>query len=397
MEEASEVSLEVKKTVYQYPDGRDGKVRYEIVEDDIPLDEVNQWLDTISTNSYLTGQSYAYDLLNYLKYLQILRMHYREVTKKATIDGFIKYLLGYSGEGIVELEGKKTLNSIAKNISVLKSFYDWLEDEKSVQQNPIKYGNRKTNQGKAFVKKKFLYGQIFNFEFDENKYLKRFRFKKNQDHLKWYTTDEIQLFIDSFTTIRDRVIFRLSVECGLRISEILGLKKHDIDEDNRIIKIRRNENYENEALAKTHERDVPVLDDIPIVGDDLFTDINNYLIERKQADIYGSPFLFINYQGEYAGLPMRRRNYLKILKKVGMEIGIDPEKIRTHSGRSTRAQDLLEKSVENEIPHHFIKNYMGWASIDTLKDYEKKMDTKVQIKALDKLSERKIKKDTDKQ
>ncbi|WP_157994092.1 tyrosine-type recombinase/integrase [Cohnella abietis] len=391
------MSLKVKKSLFTQDDGTTIS-RYSITEDEVPIAEINRWIQFVSTNSPLTGQRYAYVIVSFLEYLKIIKMHYRDVTDKATLEGYVHYLLGYSGE-VVAISGGKTIDTVRNHISVLKNFYDWLEDGGAIEQSLIWYGHKKDRKGNHYVNKKFLYGQIYNFNNSrDNALFKKFRFKKKQEHIKWYTIDEIQSLVDHLPSHKDRIIFRISVECGLRIGEILGLHLTDINRFENEIKVVYQLNSDNEAYAKTSNRDVPILDDIPIIAQPLMTDIENYIAgERESADIYVSPFLFLNNKGKYRGRPVTRRNFLSILKRTAKKLGMNPSKIRTHSGRSTRAEILVEKSFEKGIDINIIADYLGHKPDTLRKFYQKKTATKTRRETLRKLAPSQIKEKEDDQ
>ncbi|MFD5957455.1 integrase, partial [Bacillus cereus] len=116
-------------------------LRYLIVEDGIPVPEVCLWLDFVSINSYLTGERYAYALLRYLRYLKRINIHYKDVTKQRVIEEYVKQLLGLN-EKILNVDTNMTYTAVKMNVSVLKSFYYWLEDNMKVMHNPITYESK---------------------------------------------------------------------------------------------------------------------------------------------------------------------------------------------------------------------------------------------------------------
>lgn len=382
------MALELEKAIILNSRTNENEMRYIITEDAIPLDEINSWLDDVSTTSPLTGQRYAYVLMDFLRYLHMIRKQYRDVTNQKTIKAYIKHLLGYSGE-VVSTHGQKSLKTIRMHVSVLKQFYNWLQENGITEHDPVGYGHQKNNKNKTYVKTKFLYGQIYNFNNEKtNPFYTKLRFSKKQEHVKWYTIEQIQNIMDNLPHHKDRIIFRISVECGLRISEILGLHLVDMDRFEKIIKVVRRANIENESYAKRKDRNVEILNDIPIYADDLMKDIEDYINgEREQVDEYRSTFLFLNVKGTYKGKPVKRRNYLKILKNTAKKIGLDPKFIRTHSGRSTRIDDLLEKKV----PIAVVSDYVG-ASPNTIhKYYRNRENQNIKNETLKKLTPRSIK------
>ncbi|GEM_PF-5653250 len=251
--------LKVEKTLIKSPRLPSGYRRlYIIAEDDIPLFEVNEWLDSCSMNSYKTGAAYAYEIMKYLRYLKKLKIHYRDVESKFIIVGYIKYLLyGDDTKDIAEIEGELSFSVIKRRISIIKQFYEWLEDNGEIDENPVKYGVKPNNKGIRNIKSKFLYGQIWNFEIDKS-LVSKLRYKNEQNHIKWYSQEDIDAIWGSLPTLRDKIIFEISIETGMRIGEILGLKLKDFNSEEGWLNIKKEQNIENEALAKTNERELPI-------------------------------------------------------------------------------------------------------------------------------------------
>lgn len=154
----------------------------------------------------------------------------------------------------------------------------------------------------------------------------------------------------------------------MRIGEILGLKLEHFDPIEQTLQVVRELNIENKAKAKTEERTI-------VINNKLSDLIQEYLVnERGLVDIEYSSYLFLNYQGIFKGKPMRTRNFLRILKSAGEKTGINKTEIRTHSGRSTRVQRLVE--LMRDYPHlgitqTYIDNEMGWRSEKTIRIYER--------------------------
>lgn len=59
-------------------------------------------------------------------------------------------------------------------------------------------------------------------------------------------------------------------------------------------------------------------------------------------------WIFLNLQkGKNFGVPVSYPNYLAFLKGCARRAGMDPSKIRTHSGRSTKVMEALENGALN--------------------------------------------------
>ncbi|WP_238591043.1 tyrosine-type recombinase/integrase [Oceanobacillus picturae] len=354
-------------------------IRYMITENGIPIQDACLWLDLNSINSYLTGERYAYALSRYFRFLKSNGLKYQEVTNKSVIEEYIKDLLGL-GARVIDYESRMTFTALNTYITVLKSFYRWLEDERKVAINPVLFSGKSTKQT-PMVNTKLLYGQIWRFDIEES-ILSRVTYRRKRNHLKWYSVKEITEIKGQLPTLRDQTVFTISVETGMRIGEILGLKIENFDPFEPSLEIVRDENTENRARAKTMERTVHIYNTL---ADMLQTYINT---ERAKANILNSNYLFLNHKGVHQGNPLKPRNFLSILKVAGERAGLSKDEIRTHSGRSTRAQELIElmrEQPELGITPTFIDEELGWKSERSIKVYEKGYSRRQKKKILERI------------
>ncbi|MCF7753186.1 tyrosine-type recombinase/integrase [Paenibacillus xylanexedens] len=350
-----------------------------ITEHGIPISDACLWLDLVSLNSYLTGERYAYALLRYFRFLKKNTLDYRHVVSKQVIEEYLKDLLGLESK-IINVESRMTFTALNTYITVLKSFYHWLEDEKKAVLNPVLFSSRRT-RNLPFVNTKLLYGQVWNYTIQES-ILNRVTYRKKRSHLKWYSNHEIDTIRKHFPTIRDETVFMISIETGMRIGEILGLKLEHFDPFESSLNIVRQQNSENKALAKTLERTL-------FINSSLVDLIQSYIhIERSVANLNNTNYLFVNLKGIYIGKPLKPRNFLRILKNAGEISGLERSDIRTHSGRSTRAQQLVEIMRDNPelgLTQTFIDEEMGWKSPHSIKNYEKGYSNRQKKKIMSKL------------
>ncbi|AZH32013.1 integrase [Paenibacillus sp. M-152] len=351
-----------------------------ITEGGIPIYDACLWLDLVSINSYLTGERYAYALLRYFRFLKRHSLTHREVTNKSIIEEYIKDLLGLD-EKIINIESRITFTALNTHITVLKSFYHWLEDELKVISNPVLFNSKRVKKH-LLTNTKLLYGQVWDYEIEESVF-SRVTYRKKREHLKWYTQEEINTISNNLNSIRDKAIFIISIETGMRIGEILGLKLEHFDPFEPSLQVVRELNSDNRALAKTQER-------VLIIPQTLADLIQTYLItERSESDLSSSNYLFLNNIGVYKGRPLKTRNFLRILKNAGEAAGLSRTEIRTHSGRSTRAQQLVELMRDNPelgITPTFIDEEMGWKNPRTVKIYEKGYSLKQKRKIINRIT-----------
>ena len=95
-----------------------------------------------------------------------------------------------------------------------------------------------------------LYGQIQDYKID-NTFLNHVYYREPRKYIRWYTNEEITAISQHFTNIRDKVMFLVSIETGMRIGELCGLKLDNFDRYEKSLTIERDNNIENLAYAKT--------------------------------------------------------------------------------------------------------------------------------------------------
>lgn len=355
--------------------------RWIITENKIPMYEVCEFLDFMSINSINTGKTYANALLKYFRYLDTINIEYDKVEDFKTIRKYVIYrLYGTDFKKVKSIEPKKAFYTIAQEISIIGRFYRWLEDNRKGFKNPIPVEKTKNDRNKNLTKK-FLYGQIWEGESRE-KIIKNLKYKSNRKYKKWYTEEEKEALIANFLTIRDKVIFLISIEGGCRIDEILNLKYYNYDNLERTIYI---------DTSKTFDRHI-------VLPQYVCDEIDRYIMTERQeveAKVGVSEWLFLNMrEGKHIGKKLTYRNYYEILKRCAKRAGLNPEEIITHAGRSTRVQELIEHQAlypEDGITDAIIMEIFGWSSIDSIKPYKRNFSAKLQKNTIDKICERKRK------
>lgn len=250
-----------------------------------------------------TIESYKRDLI---KLDEFLSKKINSVTDK----DIKKYL-----EYITEEGENKT--SIARNISSLRSFYKFLMLEKVVSCNPM-----------------------------ENIDLPKLD-KKLPDTLD---EEDISLLLDIKLTdsfsIRNKAMLELMYATGLRVSELVNLKIHDIDLDMAIVK----------TMGKgSKERIIPMGDYALYYVKNYITNYRNNMLKREYND-----YLFLNNHGKQ----MTRQGFFKILKKIAIEQGIKKD-FSPHTLRHSFATHLLNHGADLRI----IQELLGHSDIATTQIY----------------------------
>ena len=151
--------------------------------------------------------------------------------------------------------------------------------------------------------------------------------------------------INTFKGLRDKTMLEIMYSCGLRVSELISLKKKDINIKNCFIRI----------IGKGNkERIIPI-------GEIALEYLNKYFeLLSYNSKINNSKYVFINKNG----LPLTRQYFFKIIKYYSIKANIN-KNISPHTLRHSFATHLLE----NGAPLIAVKNLLGHESINTTQIY----------------------------
>ncbi|MCD8067130.1 MAG: tyrosine recombinase XerC [Oscillospiraceae bacterium] len=144
---------------------------------------------------------------------------------------------------------------------------------------------------------------------------------------KYLTLDESKRLLESINTrnkARDYCIICIFLNCGLRISEIVGLNRSDVRGDNLRIH------------GKGGKERVVYLNDATSAA------LNDYLAVRDGIEADGEPALFLSNRRAR----MSREAVHAMVKKSLAAAGLDSEKYSAHKLRHTAATLMLQNGVD---------------------------------------------------
>jgi len=147
--------------------------------------------------------------------------------------------------------------------------------------------------------------------------------------------------------LRDRAILETMYACGLRVSEVLGLRQHDILTDVQLLRV----------MGKgSKERLVPI-------GSTALRWIQRYQREARGTlikDAQTDDILFLNHRGR----PLSRMSIWNLIQKAAALAGIEKH-VHPHMFRHTFATHLLEGGADLRA----VQEMLGHADIGTTQIY----------------------------
>ncbi len=214
--------------------------------------------------------------------------------------------------------------SVSRNISTLKSFYNFLMIEKYVNKSPL------TNVINPKVKKELP---------------------------KVLSEEEVIKLLDFQITdnygYRNKAMLELMYSSGLRVSELINLKITDIDLELEAVRI----------FGKgSKERIIPLGAYASLALKDYITYYRGSLLKKKNSD-----YLFLSSRGD----KMTRQAFFKILKKIAKEQGIKTE-FSPHTLRHSFATHLLKhgadlRSIQELLGHSDVSSTQIYTHISNEK------------------------------
>lgn len=261
--------------------------------------------DTIQSHSKLTVEEYFLDLRNFFRYIKLIRNKLPEDTPldSISIDDLDLELAGsvvltdvYNYMGYLSQDRGLNAASRARKVAAIRSFYKYLVNKaKLMDVNPVQDLDS-PNIRKTLPK-----------------------------YLKLDESLALLESVDGPNAVRDYCILTLFLNCGLRISELVGLNKTDVRGD------------QLRVLGKGNKERILFLNDACRKA------IDDWMVERNALTLVDERALFVT--------PKYRKRITtaavhKLVKKHLSAAGLDSTQYSSHKLRHTAATLMLQNGVD---------------------------------------------------
>lgn len=271
---------------------------------------IDAFIDTIwiekglSTN---TLNSYKSDLEKYFNWIELNSLKYKELSRSDVLE-YLAYLFGQ------KLEGK----SVARNLSSLKAFHNYLILKDITKSNPCE-------------------------KIETPKFVKSIPSSLSEN--------EVEKLLDApdentFIGLRDKTMIETLYSCGLRISELVDLEIIHVNLRQGVIRV----------LGKGQkERLVPM-------GQKLINLIGIYFKKLEENKIKNSSnFLFLSQRGK----KITRQAFWHRIKIYATKAGLENNKISPHILRHAFATHLLNNGADLRV----VQLLLGHSDLNTTQIY----------------------------
>lgn len=288
------------------------------------LQDFLNYLQTIKGKSVNTIQVYLYDLRVFLRFMKVHKKLVpastdfdsiditdvnEELLKTVTLSDLYAYM------SFVSNKRSNSAYARARKVASLKSFFNYLTNKVRVlDKNPAA-------------------------ELESPKIVKRLPRYLNVDESK-----KLLSSVDGRYTARDYAILTLFLNCGIRLSELVGINLEDIKSNTLVV------------FGKGgKERAIPL-------NSACVEAINNYMKERPVEGVTDKKALFLSERKQR----ISKATVQHIVKKYIMSAGLDPKRYSTHKLRHTAAT-LMYRYGHVDI--RTLQELLGHESISTTEIY----------------------------
>lgn len=270
---------------------------------------IGRFLDFIDVSDN-TIKTYNVGLLQFIQYLK--GHNIQEPTRENVIE-FREYLK----------EEHLKPNTINAYLIAIRNFYNWLEYEGITKDITKKIKGIKL----------------------ERKHLKR-----------GLSVEEIKKVLSVCKDIREELMLKIMINCGLRCNEVVNIQLEDFYDDKGIIMMR--------VLGKARGG---LKQDSIKIDNRLFALIQEYV---KQYNI--QDYLFVSTSNHNTNGKLTTKTIRYIVKNLFERAGLDMEMLTAHSTRHTTCELLLEKGM----PIQEVSEFMRHKNINTTIIYSKELEAR---------------------
>jgi integrase/recombinase XerD len=321
----------------------------------VPVEPVERFLGYLTSieKSPNTVRAYAHDLKDWFTYLAGHDLDWRTVTVE-DVAGFVAWLRlppeGRDGKVAVlpTVASHCSAASVNRKLAALTSFCGFHARHGVELAGLLTTRQPGGRRGSATSYKPFLHHITKN----QPQRRSTIKLKSSRSRPKVLTAAEAQTILDACGHLRDRLLFAVLLDCGVRIGEALGLRHEDMGIAERAVTItpRRND---NRARAKAGiSRTVPASAELMRLYADYLT---------REYGSLDSDYVFVNLWSRPYGRPWTYAAVYDLVLRLRERTGIGFE---PHQCRHTYATWLLRRGAGMEN----VKELLGHASITTTVD-----------------------------
>jgi integrase/recombinase XerD len=324
-------------------------------DDQVPVEPAERFLGYLTSieKSPNTVKAYAHDLKDWFTYLASQDLGWRAVTVE-DVAGFVAWLRlppgGRDGKvAVLPAAGSHcSAVSVNRKLAALTSFCEFHARHGAELAGLLTAMQPGGRRGPATSYKPFLHHITRN----QPQRRSAIKLKTSRHRPQVLTAAEAQAILDACDHLRDRLLFAVLLDCGVRIGEALGLRHEDMGIAERAVTVTPRPN-DNRARAKAGiSRTIPA-------SAELMRLYAGYL--TREYGSLDSDYVFVNLWSRPYGHPWTYAAVYDLVLRLRERTGIG---FGPHQYRHTYATWLLRRGAGMES----VKELLGHASVTTTID-----------------------------
>jgi integrase/recombinase XerD len=321
----------------------------------VPVEPVERFLGYLTSieKSPNTIKAYSHDLKDWFTYLARHDLDWRTVTIE-DVAGFVAWLRlppeGRDGKVAVlpTVASRCSASSVNRKLAALTTFCEFHA------RHGVQLAGLLTTMQPAGRRWSSTSYKPFLHHITRNQPQRRstIQLKAPQSRPKVLTATEAQAILDACEHLRDRLLFAVLLDCGVRIGEALGLRHEDMGIAERTVTVTPRPN-DNRARAKAGIcRTIPASAELMRLYADCLT---------REYGSLDSDYVFVSLWSRPYGRPWTYAAVYDLVLRLRQRTGIS---FGPHQYRHTYATWLLRRGAGMES----VKELLGHASITTTVD-----------------------------
>ena len=321
----------------------------------MPVEPIERFLSYLASieKSPNTIKAYAHDLKDWLAYLNRHGVDWRSA-RLEDVAGFVAWLRmpPHARDGLVAVlptvAPHCSESSVNRKLSAVTSFCGF-HARHGVELSGLLITMQPAGRrrGAATSYKPFLH-HVSKRDCERRRTIK---LRVSRQLPKVLTVQQVQSILDACEHLRDRLLFALMLDTGVRVGEALGLRHEDIAVADKAVTIKLRDN-DNRARAKSGSRMIPA-------SPELMRLYADYL--SREYGSLDSDYVFVNLWSAPVGRPWSYSAVYDLVVRLRTRTGIA---FGPHLYRHTYATWLLRRGAGMES----VKELLGHASITTTID-----------------------------
>ncbi|WGV57748.1 tyrosine-type recombinase/integrase [Brevibacillus brevis] len=333
-------------------------------ESGTPISEVLEFMTYMQARGYSpnTLQAYAYDLKYLFTFFKRKNLSINTFTTSKSLS-FLEYLRKVPGRTTIDGQLLLSPFSINRVLSAVSMFYEYLllTTEADSIENPIQKTFDPTILRVSERHRPFL-GLVLK----QKPVRRKLRVRTYQRLPRPLSDGQVIKIIDAMKNLRDKAIFTLMLQGGLRPGEVLNLHLDDIQYGRRRVVIRYREDHPKGVRTKSRFERV-----VDIYEPEALTLLSSYVMKERPIEANNPHVFLVGGQGKRRFEPLGYSALIKRFNRTCQKLGIQQPGLSPHALRHTHATKMWEGGMRELT----LQKRLGHASPESTRIYTRVSDS----------------------